>query len=58
MGSSIDIPADRLAELYPDADTYLSEYQAAVDAAIESGFVLEGDREALEAEANPELFAG
>lgn len=57
MGSSVDIPAERLAELYPDADSYLADYQAAVDAAIEAGFVLEEDRDALEAEANPDLIA-
>jgi hypothetical protein len=58
MGSSLPIPQETLAERWPDTDRYLSDYEAATDAAIDAGFVLPEDREALLAEADAELFAG
>jgi hypothetical protein len=58
MGSTVPLPADRLAELYPSADDYLAAYTEAADAAIEAGFVLEDDREALLDDADPSVIPG
>jgi hypothetical protein len=52
-GSTTPIPPDQLATLYPSRADYLAAYRAAVDEAIESGWVLADDREALLAEADP-----
>lgn len=53
FGSSapLDPPA------FTDADSYLAAYAAATDTAVGAGFVLEEDREAVLAEARPELIA-
>ena len=40
------------------AHTYLKQYDAAIDDAIDAGFVLEEDREAIQAYARPELVPG
>lgn len=58
MGSTTPLPADRLGELYPSADEYVDAYAEAADAAIEAGFVLDDDREALLADADPSVIAG
>ncbi len=57
-GSTTPIPPERLAALYPSRDDYLVAYRAAADAAIESGFVLPDDREALLAAADPSRLTG
>ena len=56
MGSTLPIPQDRLAEMFPSRELYLEKFEAAADAAIAAGFVLEEDREALLATAKPELL--
>jgi hypothetical protein len=53
LGSTTPLPEARLAELYASRDDYVSQYEAATDDAIRSGFVLEEDREALLAFADP-----
>lgn len=53
MGSTRPLPADRLAELHPSADDYLSRYEDAADEVIDAGFVLDADREALMEYADP-----
>jgi hypothetical protein len=53
LGSTNPLSDARIAELYPSRDAYLEQYEAATDAAIESGFVLESDRDALLAFAQP-----
>jgi hypothetical protein len=53
MGSTQPLPADRLAGLYPSADDYLSRYESAADDAVDAGFVLDADREALMEFADP-----
>ncbi len=53
MGSTTPLPAERLAELYPSRQDYEQRYEAAADEAIERGFLLEDDRDALRAFANP-----
>jgi alpha/beta hydrolase family protein len=58
FGSTIALPADRLEELYVDRAAYLAAYTSAADAAIQAGFVLADDRDALLAEAQPELVPG
>jgi hypothetical protein len=53
LGSTQPLPDARLAELYPSRDAYVQEYDASTDQVIESGFVLEPDRAALLAFAQP-----
>ncbi len=53
LGSTQPLPEARLAELYPSRDAYMQQYDAATDQVIESGFVLEPDRAALLAFAQP-----
>jgi hypothetical protein len=53
LGSAKPLPAARLAQLYPTRATYQQKYDAATDEAIHSGFVLEADRDALLAFAEP-----
>jgi hypothetical protein len=54
FGSTTPLPDGRVAELYADRAAYLSAFEAAADAAIDAGFVLAEDREALVAYAQPE----
>lgn len=56
LGSTKELPADRLAELYPSRDEYLAAYEAATDEAIDAGFVLEDDRQAMLDDAKPDLI--
>ena len=56
FGSTIALPVARLQELYSDREAYLAAYTRAADAAISAGFLLAEDREALLAEAQPELI--
>jgi hypothetical protein len=53
LGSTKPLPDARLAELYASRAAYLEQYEAATDRAIASGFVLEPDRDALLAFAQP-----
>ncbi|MCC7078434.1 MAG: hypothetical protein IT198_15030 [Acidimicrobiia bacterium] len=53
LGSTVPIRDARLAEMYSSREEYDRRYTAAVDAAIDAGFVLEDDRAALEAFAQP-----
>ena len=53
LGSTRPLADARLAELYPNRDAYVQEYDAATDQVIESGFILEPDRAALLAFAQP-----
>ena len=48
-------PLAGLSELYPSVEAYLASYAAATDAAIGAGFVLAEDRDAVLAEARPDL---
>jgi hypothetical protein len=51
FGSSEPLPGDA----WPDRDAYLAAYAAATDRAVAAGFVLAEDRDAVLAEARPEL---
>jgi len=53
LGSTTPLSAERLAELYTSRDDYVQRYASATEAVIASGFVLEGDREALQAVSDP-----
>lgn len=53
LGSTAPFPAERLAELYPSRAAYRQRYDAATEEAITAGFVLETDRDALLAFADP-----
>jgi len=51
-GRETPLPPDVLADRYGDAQTYLAEFTASLDATIRAGFLLEQDRaELLEAQA-------
>jgi hypothetical protein len=54
LGSTRPLPPERLAELYPSADAYLEDYERATDEAIDAGFVLEGDRDQVLDDAEPQ----
>ena len=58
FGSTKPLPRARVGELYADRAAYLSAYEAAADAAVEAGFVLPEDREALLAHAQPDRVSG
>lgn len=49
-------PLAGLADLYPSVSAYLNAYAAAIDAAIEAGFVLRDDYDALMDESRPDLL--
>jgi hypothetical protein len=53
FGSTTPLPG--VEQLYASVDAYLTAYAAATDAAIAAGFVLADDRDALLAEARPDL---
>ncbi len=57
-GSTLPLPAERLAELYLSADDYLQQFDEAVAIAVEDEVVLEDDRVAIDAYARPDLIAG
>jgi Alpha/beta hydrolase domain len=58
LGSTLPMSEERLAELYSSRDDFEQQYDAAVDEAIDAGYVLEEDREAVLDYAHPELVAG
>ena len=53
LGSTTPLSAERVAQLHPSRAAYQQRYDAAVDEAIEAGFVLEADRDTLLAFADP-----
>lgn len=58
MGSTTPLPDERLRELYESRADYERRYEAALDRAVASGFVLEEDRAALRAYADPARVPG
>ena len=56
LGSARPFSEQRLAELYPDRHTYLDAYRRATDAAIDAGFVLPEDRQAMLDDAQPDVI--
>jgi hypothetical protein len=58
LGSTRPLPPSRLLERYGTAEAYLAAFEAATDAAIDSGFVLAADRESVLADARPERLRG
>ncbi len=57
FGSTKPLPAERIAARYASPDAYLDAYRQAADATIRGGFVLEEDRAALLADADPSRVA-
>jgi hypothetical protein len=55
FGRTLPMDPARIAALYGSLDDYLAAYAAATDAAIAAGFVLAEDRDAVLAEARPDL---
>ncbi len=53
LGSTKPLPPERIAELYPSRAAYYERFSAEADRVIEAGFVLEADRQALLAFAQP-----
>ncbi len=47
FGHTLPFDAARLAELYPNHGTYVSQFVQSVNAAVDGGFILEADGEAL-----------
>ena len=47
LGSTVPLPEERIAELYTDRADYLDRYGAAVQDAIDRGYILEEDRSCL-----------
>mgnify|MGYP002399844074 CR=1 FL=1 len=58
FGTTTPIPADQLAARYPSRDDYVAEYEQATDAAIDAGFALPEDRDAILAESQPDRLPG
>jgi hypothetical protein len=54
MGSTKALSDQQLSALYPTRADYRARYEKAADAAIEAGFVLPEDRDALLADAQPD----
>ena len=54
FGSTLPLAAPSSRGLYADRGAYLAAYAAATDAAIDAGFVLPEDRDAVLAEARPD----
>ena len=57
FGRTLPVAPEVLAARYADVDAYLASYAAATDAAIAAGFVCAEDRDAVLAEARPEVLA-
>jgi hypothetical protein len=57
-GTTSPIDPATLAQRYDSLDAYLEEFEAAADAAVEAGFVLPEDREALLDMADPSTLGG
>jgi hypothetical protein len=57
LGSTTPLPDARLDELYSSRAAYVQEYADATDGAIDSGYVLAADREALLAFSQPDRVA-
>jgi Alpha/beta hydrolase domain len=53
FGSTTPLPDTRVAELHGDRAAYLDAFEASADAAVDAGFVLPEDREALLSYAQP-----
>ena len=53
LGSTIPLSSERLGELYASPAAYGQLYEDATDAVIDAGFVLEQERSALQALADP-----
>jgi hypothetical protein len=58
LGQTVAFTPERLAQLYPTVEAYLSAYEAATDAAIAAGFALAEDRDEILADAHPDLIPG
>ena len=58
FGSTLPMDPDLIRARYADRAAYLAAYAVATDAAIAAGFVLAEDREAVLAEARPDLVPG
>jgi hypothetical protein len=58
LGTTVPFTAERLAQLYPSADAYLTAYTAATDQAIADGWALQGDRGDILADADPAAISG
>jgi hypothetical protein len=58
LGSTTPMTPEQLAARYTSPDDYLAAYEGATDAAVEAGFVLGDDRQAMLDEADPSVVPG
>ena len=58
MGTTTPLSAQRLGEMYPSRSEYQQRFDASLNSAIASGFVLAEDRDAFASTAHPERVAG
>lgn len=58
FGRTLPVDPQSLARRWPSREAYLASYTRATEAAITAGFVLPEDREAVLAEARPDLLPG
>jgi Alpha/beta hydrolase domain len=58
LGSTTPMTPEQLAARYASPDAYLAAYEEATDAAVEAGFVLDDDRQAMLDEADPSVVPG
>jgi hypothetical protein len=58
LGSTTPMTPEQIAARYPSRDAYLAAYEEATDAAIDAGFVLDDDREAMLDAAEPSAVPG
>lgn len=56
LGTTTPLSAERLAERYSDTDDYTAQYEAALQAAVDEGVLLEADAEAMRGYARPDLI--
>lgn len=58
LGSAQPLVPDQLTLLYASPEVYEEHFAAAVDEAIDTGFLLEDDRETIEAYLDPSAIPG
>jgi hypothetical protein len=58
LGSTTPMTPQQISARYPSPDDYLAAYEEATDAAVEAGFVLDDDRQAMLDEADPSVVPG
>lgn len=58
LGTTVPFTPERLAQLYPSAEAYLTAYTAATDDAVTAGIALPEDRQQILDDADPAAISG